>query len=93
MEHRRALDMEGFTNDVSLLRKQLASVDRKLHQMRLLDRLEDDDRLHSVLQQLQKRSPVAGGKATSRHVRPHRSTPALVPARLHCGLVDCTVGL
>lgn len=56
-EYRRVLDAEGFTNDVSLLRKQLAAVDRKLHQMRLLDRLDDDERLHSLLQQLQKKAP------------------------------------
>lgn len=61
--------MEGFTNDVSLLRKQLASVDRKLHQMRLLDRLEDDDRLASVLQQLQKKVPGARDRAAPSRVR------------------------
>eukprot|EP00892_Ulva_mutabilis_P005163 jgi/Ulvmu1/3018/UM015_0058.1 len=54
-EHRRALESEGFTNDVSLLRKQLAAVDRKLHQMRLQSRLEDDERLHSMLQKLEKK--------------------------------------
>ena len=54
-EHRRSLEAEGFTNDVSLLRKQLASVDRKLHQMRLQSRLEDDERLHSLLQKLDRK--------------------------------------
>lgn len=54
-EHRRALEAEGFTNDVSLLRKQLGAVDRKLHQMRLQSRLEDDERLHSMLQKLEKK--------------------------------------
>lgn len=54
-EQRRALESEGFTNDVSLLRKQLAAVDRKLHQMRLQSRLEDDERLHSLLQKLEKK--------------------------------------
>lgn len=54
-EHRRALDSEGFTNDVSLLRKQLSAVDRKLHQMRLQSRLEDDERLHGLLQKLERK--------------------------------------
>jgi hypothetical protein len=54
-EHRRAMDAEGFTNDVSLLRKQLSAVDRKLHQMRLQSRLEDDERLHGLLQKLERK--------------------------------------
>lgn len=54
-EHRRAMDAEGFTNDVSLLRKQLTAVDRKLHQMRLQNRLEDDERLHGLLQKLERK--------------------------------------
>lgn len=58
-EHRRAMDAEGFTNDVSLLRKQLAAVDRKLHQMRLQSRLEDDERLHGLLQKLERKSGTA----------------------------------
>lgn len=37
---RRALDAEGWLSDVTILRKQLAAVDRKLHQMRLMDRLQ-----------------------------------------------------
>ena len=40
LEVRRALDAEGWLNDVTILRKQLAAVDRKLHQMRLMDRLQ-----------------------------------------------------
>ena len=54
-EHRRAMDAEGFTNDVCLLRKQLTAVDRKLHQMRLQSRLEDDERLHGLLQKLERK--------------------------------------
>ena len=38
LEQRRALEADGWTADVSLLRKQLAAVDRKLTQMRLIDR-------------------------------------------------------
>lgn len=53
VEHRRALETEGFTNDISLLRKQLVAVDRKLHQMRLQSRLDDDERLHSLLQKIE----------------------------------------
>jgi hypothetical protein len=53
------MDAEGFTSDVSLLRKQLSAVDRKLHQMRLQSRLEDDERLHGLLQKLERK----GGSA------------------------------
>ena len=35
---RRHMDMEGFTADATHLRKMLASIDRKLHEMRLIDR-------------------------------------------------------
>lgn len=52
-EHRRVLDSEGFTSDVTMLRQQLASVDRKLHQMRLQSRLEDDERLDGLLKKVQ----------------------------------------
>lgn len=38
LEQRRALEADGWTADVSLLRKQVAAVDRKLTQMRLIDR-------------------------------------------------------
>lgn len=38
LEVRRQMDMDGWTADVTLLRKQLAAVDRKLLQMRLIDR-------------------------------------------------------
>ena len=40
LEVRRALDAEGWLSDVTILRKQLQAVDRKLHQMRLVDRLQ-----------------------------------------------------
>lgn len=36
---RRLLDVEGWTNDITLLRKALEAIDRKLHQMRLSSRL------------------------------------------------------
>ena len=32
------MDMEGFAADVTNLRKMLSSIDRKLHEMRLIDR-------------------------------------------------------
>lgn len=60
LEHRRALDLEGFTNDITILRKQLAVVDRKLHQMRLVDRLECDERLEALLRYLHKKAPGVG---------------------------------
>lgn len=36
---RRALDMEGWSNDVGLLRKQLAAAERKMKEMKLIERL------------------------------------------------------
>jgi hypothetical protein len=38
LEQRRQLEVDGWGADVTLLRKQLAAVDRKLTQMRLIDR-------------------------------------------------------
>ncbi len=38
LELRRHMDMEGFAADVANLRKMLASIDRKLHEMRLIER-------------------------------------------------------
>lgn len=35
---RRHMDMEGFTADITNLRKMLASIERKLHEMRLVER-------------------------------------------------------
>ncbi len=34
----RHMDMDGFTADISYLRKMLTAVDRKLHEMRLVER-------------------------------------------------------
>lgn len=65
-EHRRALDSEGFTNDVSHLRKQLAAVDRKLHQMRLQARLEDDERLEALLKKVDRKGPRPDGEVRRR---------------------------
>ncbi|GBF99207.1 hypothetical protein Rsub_12466 [Raphidocelis subcapitata] len=58
LETRRQLEADGWAADVTLLRKQLAAVDRKLLQMRLIDRLDDDERLDALLDQLQKRAPA-----------------------------------
>ncbi|GFR40782.1 hypothetical protein Agub_g1396 [Astrephomene gubernaculifera] len=57
LELRRHLDCEGWTADVTALRKTLTAVDRKLHEMRLVERLEDDDRLDAILQHLRKKAP------------------------------------
>jgi coiled-coil domain-containing protein 77 len=38
LELRRQLDVDGWAADVTSLRKTLAAVDRKLLQMRLIDR-------------------------------------------------------
>ena len=64
LEHRRALDLEGFTADVTTLRRLLSAVDRRLHQTRLVQRLDDDERLDLLLEQLERRAPdpgLAGG--------------------------------
>ena len=60
LETRRSLDLEGFVNEVSLLRKKLSVVDRRLHQMRLIERLGEDDRLDRMLQDLQNKMPDLG---------------------------------
>ncbi|GLC41905.1 hypothetical protein PLESTB_001046000 [Pleodorina starrii] len=57
LELRRHLDCEGWTADVTALRKTLTAVDRKLHEMRLVERLEDDDRLDAILSHLRKKAP------------------------------------
>ncbi len=41
LEQRRHMDMEGFTADLTHLRKMLAATDRKLHEMRLIDRCDE----------------------------------------------------
>ena len=57
LEHRRTMDIEGFTSDVTTLRRLLSAVDRRLHQTRLVQRLDDDERLDMLLEQLEQRSP------------------------------------
>ena len=51
------MDIEGFTSDVTTLRRLLSAVDRRLHQTRLVQRLDDDERLDMLLEQLEQRSP------------------------------------
>ena len=41
--------MQGWASDVALLRKQMVAVDRRLRQMRLMERLPDDDRRDTAL--------------------------------------------
>jgi hypothetical protein len=36
---RRAMDMEGWSNDVGILRKRLAAAERKMKEMKLIERL------------------------------------------------------
>ena len=38
------MDMEGFAADATNLRKMLTSIDRKLHEMRLIDRCQGGGR-------------------------------------------------
>ena len=63
LEQRRAMDLEGFTSDVTTLRKLLSAVDRRLHQTRLAQRLDDDERLDALLEQLEQRAPDPAGDA------------------------------
>lgn len=57
LEYRRALDLTGFNSDISQLRKQIVCIDRKLHGMRLIERLEDHDKVDHLLQHLELKSP------------------------------------
>ncbi|BDA49231.1 Coiled-coil domain-containing protein 77 [Coccomyxa sp. Obi] len=68
LEHRHLLDVEGWTNDITLLRKALEATDRKLHQMRLSSRLPDDERLDALMGSLDKRHPDVLSIAQSRHM-------------------------
>jgi coiled-coil domain-containing protein 77 len=61
LELRRARDAEGGLADVSALRKQLSAIDRRLLQMRLMERLEDDERLDRLLDQLGGKGAARGG--------------------------------
>eukprot|EP00958_Prasinococcus_capsulatus_P016212 scaffold1786_cov398-Prasinococcus_capsulatus_cf.AAC.3 len=74
LERRRRLDIEGFTNDISHMRKKVVAVDRKLLQARLEDRLEDDERLDSLLEAMEKRSQAEGVALSG--VGPEDSSPA-----------------
>ena len=56
LEYRRALDIEGFGADVTLLRKQAAALDRRLTAARLADRLDDGSRLDGLLETLARRA-------------------------------------
>ena len=51
-----------FTADVTTLRRLLLAVDRRLHQTRLVSRLDDDERLDLLLEQLEKRAPDPAGE-------------------------------
>lgn len=60
LETRRCQDREGFVNDVSMLRKKLSMIERRMHQMRLIERLSEDDRLDRMLQDLENKMPNLG---------------------------------
>lgn len=48
-EARRLAEAEGFSADITLLRKRIANLERRLLQLRLADRLADDERLDGLL--------------------------------------------
>ena len=58
LETRRSQDLEGFLNEVSLLRKKLEVIDKRLRQMRLIERLGEDDRLDRMLQEIENKMPL-----------------------------------
>ena len=67
LEYRRALDLAGFNSDVSQLRKQMSSVDRNLHKMRLIERLEDHQRLDHLLEYLEEKPQrLTSGKKSNK---------------------------
>ena len=77
LETRRAMDLEGFTADVTTLRKLLSAVDRRLHQTRLAQRLDDDERLDSLLEQLEQRAPdPIGDSKKHASVRKNKKGPS-----------------
>lgn len=51
--------------DVTLLRKQIAAVDRRLKQMRVAERLPDDERREAILQRHYRLAPGPAGGAGS----------------------------
>lgn len=61
LEGRRAADMDGWISDVTLLRKQIAAVDRKLTQMRVMERLPDDERRDAILAKHARLAPAPLG--------------------------------
>ncbi|QDZ18649.1 hypothetical protein HOP50_02g11520 [Chloropicon primus] len=71
LEYRRALDLAGFNSDVTQLRQQMTSVDRNLHRMRLIERLEDHQRLDYLLEFLEppKQIGVGGRKKSSKKAK------------------------
>lgn len=40
LKSRRGQDLEGFTNDAAILRKKLAAVEKKLHEMKVVERVQ-----------------------------------------------------
>ena len=76
LEKRRAMDLEGFTSDVTTLRKLLSAVDRRLHQTRLAQRLDDDERLDALLEQLENRAPDPVGDSVSKKQKHFKKGPS-----------------
>jgi hypothetical protein len=60
LELRRHLDCEGWTADVSALRRTLTAVDRKLHEMRLVERCDrgEERGWRGAVQALPRAAPV-----------------------------------
>lgn len=57
IEQRRAMDHEGYGNELSLLKNQMIVIDKRLQQLNLLFNYEDDDRLDSMIQRLENKIP------------------------------------
>lgn len=82
LERRRALDLEGFTSDASTLRKQLAAIDRRMHAMRLAERLEDDERLDALLDAIERRGVANAPTTPNKQRGGKRYTAADIPEDL-----------
>ena len=57
LQRRRAHDVEGWGADISAMRKKVSATERRLHQLRLCHRLDDDEKLDALLESLAARAP------------------------------------
>lgn len=86
-EARRANEAAGLLADLTLLRKRIANLERRMLQMRLVERLEDDERLDRLLgtleSQIQRDSGIRHQPRWARAIGP---AAAVEPAVVRAGL-------